>query len=102
MVAFDHEDKDALWTLVLTNPDGHFTDDNKEYLHWMVANIRGEDIASGETLCDYLQPFPAYGTGYHRYIFVLYRQVRYSTGPLLTTQGSLAKAESGSQLSCTI
>ncbi len=30
------EGEDTLWTLTLTNPDGHFTDENAEYLHWMV------------------------------------------------------------------
>lgn len=29
-------DGDTLWTLVLTNPDGHFTDNEKEYVHWFV------------------------------------------------------------------
>lgn len=24
------------WTLVLTNPDGHFREQNKEYCHWFV------------------------------------------------------------------
>lgn len=27
---------DELWTLVLTNPDGHLTEENKEYVHWFV------------------------------------------------------------------
>lgn len=26
----------SLWTLVLTNPDGHLTEENKEYVHWMM------------------------------------------------------------------
>lgn len=29
-------DGDTLWTLVLTNPDGHFTEGEKEYVHWFV------------------------------------------------------------------
>lgn len=29
-------DGDTLWTLVLTNPDGHFTENDKEYVHWFV------------------------------------------------------------------
>lgn len=29
--------EDSLWTLVMTNPDGHFVDENAEYLHWMVG-----------------------------------------------------------------
>ena len=73
-VEFD-SDPDSLWTLALTNPDGHFTDEDAEYLHWMVGNIKGSDIESGKVVCDYLQPFPPKGTGYHRYVFVLYKQV---------------------------
>lgn len=29
-------DDNSLWTLVLTNPDGHFTNNNAEYVHWFV------------------------------------------------------------------
>lgn len=25
-----------LYTLIATNPDGHLTEDNKEYVHWMM------------------------------------------------------------------
>ena len=73
-------DDDSLWTLVMTNPDGHFEEDEAEYLHWMVANISGQGgvadlTTSGDTICPYLQPFPPYGTGFHRFVFVLYKQV---------------------------
>lgn len=27
---------DGLWTLIMTNPDGHLTENNKEYVHWFV------------------------------------------------------------------
>lgn len=27
---------DTLWTLVLTNPDGHFEHNDKEYVHWFM------------------------------------------------------------------
>jgi phosphatidylethanolamine-binding protein (PEBP) family uncharacterized protein len=40
----------------------------------MVGNIRGSDLSTGDLLCEYLQPFPPSGTGYHRYAFVLYKQ----------------------------
>lgn len=66
--------KDSLWTLTLTNLDGHLIENDKEYLHWFVANIPGSNIKSGETLVEYLQPIPPRGTGYHRYVFVLYKQ----------------------------
>lgn len=29
-------DDETLWTLILTNPDGHFTEQEKEYVHWFV------------------------------------------------------------------
>ncbi|NXY22863.1 RM38 protein, partial [Atrichornis clamosus] len=67
-------DKGSLWTLLLTNPDGHLRDADSEYLHWLVTNIQGNDIKSGEEMCHYLPPFPARGTGYHRFIFLLFKQ----------------------------
>lgn len=29
-------DKDSWWTLILTNPDGHLTEENSEYIHWFM------------------------------------------------------------------
>lgn len=92
VVEFDRRsENDCFWTLVMSNPDGHFTEDNSEYLHWMVGNIpsipnpsNGErnaeshdvDITSiGSTICPYLQPFPPSGTGFHRFVFILYQHV---------------------------
>lgn len=34
-IAEKNENK-PLWTLCLTNPDGHMTENDKEYVHWMV------------------------------------------------------------------
>lgn len=65
---------DSLWTLILTNPDGHFTDEESEYVHWFIGNIPGSNIEKGEVILNYLQPFPAKGTGLHRHIFILYKQ----------------------------
>ncbi|KAJ8922290.1 hypothetical protein NQ315_004229 [Exocentrus adspersus] len=72
-VAFE-SDGDSLWTLVLTNPDGHFTEPNSEYVHWFIGNIPGNKVGEGETIVEYLQPFPPKGTGYQRLVFVLYKQ----------------------------
>jgi len=38
------------------------------------GNIPGSDVDKGEQLCNYLQPFPVKGTGFHRYVFLLYEQ----------------------------
>jgi len=65
---------DSLWTLAMVGLDTHLTTPGAEYLHWLVCNIRGGDLETGDSLCDYLQPFPPYGSGYHRYVFVLYHQ----------------------------
>ena len=84
-LSFKNDEESCFYTLVMSNPDGHFTDDNAEYLHWMVGNIPCDgsfgteetDIARlGENICPYLQPFPPYGTGFHRFVFILYKHVR--------------------------
>ena len=38
------------------------------------GNIPGGRVTSGQELCEYLPPFPAKGTGFHRYVFVLFKQ----------------------------
>lgn len=40
------------------------------------TNIPGNDIKAGKEICHYLPPFPAMGTGYHRFIFLLFKQDR--------------------------
>uniref|UniRef100_A0AAG5DUV0 Large ribosomal subunit protein mL38 n=2 Tax=Anopheles atroparvus TaxID=41427 RepID=A0AAG5DUV0_ANOAO len=69
-----HEAEQTWWCLLMTNPDGHFEDSEKEYCHWFVANIPNGDVSKGDLVMPYLQPFPPKGTGYHRHIFVLYKQ----------------------------
>ncbi|XP_023936620.2 39S ribosomal protein L38, mitochondrial [Bicyclus anynana] len=67
-------DGNTLWTLALTNLDGHLKENDKEYVHWLIANIPGNSIEKGDVIVDYLRPFPLKGTGCHRYTFVLYKQ----------------------------
>ncbi|XP_017271628.1 39S ribosomal protein L38, mitochondrial isoform X2 [Kryptolebias marmoratus] len=74
-ISFDAEE-DSLWTLLLTSPDEHLLDDEAEYVHWLVGNIPGGAVQDGEELCHYLPPFPARGTGFHRYVYVLFKQDR--------------------------
>ncbi|XP_015269954.1 PREDICTED: 39S ribosomal protein L38, mitochondrial [Gekko japonicus] len=69
-------DEGSLWTLLFTNLDGHLCDTNMEYVHWLVTNIPGNKIESGEEICHYFPPFPARGTGYHRYVFLLFKQTQ--------------------------
>ncbi|KAK5602605.1 hypothetical protein CRENBAI_006578 [Crenichthys baileyi] len=72
-ISFDAEEG-SLWTLLLTSPDEHLLDNEAEYLHWLVGNIPGRAVHAGEELCHYLPPFPARGTGFHRYIYILFKQ----------------------------
>ncbi|XP_062552871.1 large ribosomal subunit protein mL38 [Armigeres subalbatus] len=62
------------WSLVLTNPDGHFSEHDKEYCHWFIANIPNGQMEKGERIIPFMQPIPPKGTGFHRHVFVLYKQ----------------------------
>ncbi|XP_063705966.1 large ribosomal subunit protein mL38 [Culicoides brevitarsis] len=64
----------TLWTLLMTGPDGHLEQENSEYVHWLITNIPGNDVSKGECLVPYLQAFPPKGTGYHRFVFLLFKQ----------------------------
>lgn len=65
---------DALFTLVMSTPDGNMINSNNEMCHWFVGNIPGSRIDEGERLIDYLKPIPIKGVGYYRYVFVVYKQ----------------------------
>ncbi|XP_041829255.1 39S ribosomal protein L38, mitochondrial [Melanotaenia boesemani] len=72
-ISFDAEEG-SLWTLLLTSPDEHLLDNEAEYVHWLVGNIPAGAVQAGQELCHYLPPFPARGTGFHRYIYILFKQ----------------------------
>ncbi|XP_052426139.1 39S ribosomal protein L38, mitochondrial [Carassius gibelio] len=72
-VHFEAEET-SLWTLLLTSPDEHLLDGEQEYLHWLVGNIPGNSVSSGQELSHYISPFPARGTGFQRYIYILFKQ----------------------------
>ncbi|CAG5911895.1 unnamed protein product [Menidia menidia] len=72
-ISFEAE-QDSLWTVLLTSPDEHLQHNEAEYIHWLVGNIPGSAVQKGEELCHYLPPVPARGTGFHRYIYILFKQ----------------------------
>ncbi|VDM18539.1 unnamed protein product [Hydatigera taeniaeformis] len=88
LIDFSHLPKDSLWTLIMTSPDEPFLDESNtqlsEYIHWMIVNI-DPDVSqdklprTGDLIVDYLPPLPYLGSGFHRYVFVLYRQ---DNGPI--------------------
>jgi phosphatidylethanolamine-binding protein (PEBP) family uncharacterized protein len=69
-------DKNALYTLVKTDPDAPSREDPKfrEWHHWLVVNIPGTNVADGETLSEYVGSGPPEGTGLHRYVYLVYKQ----------------------------
>ena len=73
----------ALYTLVFTDPDAPSREDARfrEILHWLVVNIPGTDIDSGETYAEYVGSGPPLGTGLHRYVLLVFKQ---PNGKMLT------------------
>nr|WCL15179.1 phosphatidylethanolamine-binding protein-like protein [Yponomeuta evonymella] len=49
------------------------------FLHWLVANILGNQVTSGDTHADYLHPNPSQ-TESHRYVQLVYKQSRMKLG----------------------
>lgn len=67
---------EALYTLCMTDPDAPSRQQPKyrEWHHWLVVNIPGNEIGKGETLSEYVGSGPPKGTGLHRYILLIYKQ----------------------------
>ncbi|PSN54881.1 39S ribosomal protein L38 [Blattella germanica] len=86
-------DPNSLWSLVLTNPDGHFTKEGAEYVHWFIGNIPGSDVGKGEVIWNYLQPFPPRGVGFQRLVFVLYKQDKKMDYSMLKKEGPCLRLE---------
>ena len=60
----------TLYTLILHDPDAV----GGNHLHWVIVNINGNNLHTGEQLLEYKGPAPPKGTGKHRYIFLLFEQ----------------------------
>lgn len=60
----------------------------REIRHWMVVNIEGSDLSTGEIAAEYIGSGPPQGTGLHRYVFLLFKQ---TTGRISYTDGRISK-----------
>ncbi|KAL7741460.1 hypothetical protein ACLKA6_000783 [Drosophila palustris] len=69
-------DSSKLYTLCMTDPDAPSRKDPKfrEWHHWLVGNIPGNDVTKGEVLSAYIGSGPPPETGLHRYVFLVYEQ----------------------------
>eukprot|EP00274_Cyanoptyche_gloeocystis_P003531 CAMPEP_0196652450 /NCGR_PEP_ID=MMETSP1086-20130531/1746_1 /TAXON_ID=77921 /ORGANISM="Cyanoptyche gloeocystis , Strain SAG4.97" /LENGTH=190 /DNA_ID=CAMNT_0041983001 /DNA_START=99 /DNA_END=671 /DNA_ORIENTATION=+ len=66
----------ALYTVIMSDPDAPSPTRPifREWLHWVIGNIEGSNLSSGDEVCPYMGPAPPRGTGLHRYVFVVYKQ----------------------------
>ncbi|KAK2712577.1 hypothetical protein QYM36_011309 [Artemia franciscana] len=69
-------DPNSFYTLCMTDPDAPSRKEPKfrEWHHWLVVNIPGEDISKGEVLSEYVGAGPPQGTGLHRYVLLAFKQ----------------------------
>lgn len=66
----------ALYTLLFVDPDAPSRADPHlgQFLHWLVLNISGNDISSGDTISQFIGSGPPEGTALHRYVYLIYKQ----------------------------
>ncbi|XP_034261846.1 phosphatidylethanolamine-binding protein 1 [Pantherophis guttatus] len=76
LIEWENCSPDKFYTLALTDPDApsRKTPKFREWHHFLVTNMRGNDITSGQVLSDYVGSGPPKGTGLHRYVWLVYEQ----------------------------
>lgn len=69
-------EKHALYTICMTDPDApsRVNPVFREWHHWLVVNVPGNYVSRGETLSQYIGSGPPRDTGFHRYVFLVYKQ----------------------------
>ncbi|XP_036325215.1 protein D3-like [Rhagoletis pomonella] len=67
---------DTYYTLIMTDPDApsRAKPELREWHHWLVGNIPGNELGKGEVLTEYVGSGAPKDTGLHRYVFLLYKQ----------------------------
>lgn len=58
------------YTVCMCDPDAV----NKEFQHWLVGNVPGNNVCMGQTLTEYIGPFPKKDTGIHHYVILVFLQ----------------------------
>ncbi|XP_033641816.1 OV-16 antigen-like isoform X2 [Asterias rubens] len=86
LVSFAAADTSKMYTLMMVDPDAPDAIDPQfaYYLHWLVVNIAGTDLANGifangDALTPYEHPLPPEGSGFHRYQFFVFAQASHLT-----------------------
>jgi len=65
-----NNNKNNIYTLIMYDPDAI----NGTHIHWIVSDIKKNNVKNGKVLISYKGPAPPPKTGKHRYIFELYLQ----------------------------
>jgi phosphatidylethanolamine-binding protein (PEBP) family uncharacterized protein len=63
----------SFYTLLMFDPDA--VGGNK--IHWLIVNIKQNDILTGNTIINYKGPKPPKGSGTHHYVFSLFSQHKF-------------------------
>jgi hypothetical protein len=66
-------DMNELYTLLMFDPNAII----KNKIHWLVINIKNNDIKTGKVLIEYKGPRPPKKTNKHHYVFCLMKQKKY-------------------------
>ncbi|CAH0387515.1 unnamed protein product [Bemisia tabaci] len=68
--------ENRLYTIIFTDPDvpSRQNPDEREWMHWIVANIPKTHISKGDCLASYIGPIPHQLGSWHRYVFVVIEQ----------------------------
>jgi len=90
-------DPNKFYTLIMTDPDApsRETPTFREWHHWLVGNIPGDQIGKGDLLSAYIGSGPPKGTGLHRYTFLVFEQPGSLTfdEPRLTSTSAMGRAK---------
>lgn len=98
-VSWKDADPKSFYTLVMTDPDAPSRAEPKfrEWHHWIVGNIPGNDIFNGEVLSGFISSAPPMNSGLHRYVFMLYKQpsgqIDFNSQPKLLSTSSSGRAK---------
>ena len=66
----------AFYTLLMIDPDAPSRQSPTlgDVFHWLVINIPGNQVAQGQTVCEFIGSGAPKDTGLHRYVFLVFKQ----------------------------
>lgn len=75
-IVWESETPDTYYTLLMTDPDApNRAEPNfREVRHWLLVNIKGNDLSTGTTHFEFIGSGPPKDSGLHRYVFLLFKQ----------------------------